>query len=159
MRNVLVVLAIVALAAPAFARNLGDSYVEIISPLQISPGNTYTFEFEVWNGSTDGESLILVEIYFFGYEVYPETMGSDPTFAVMAWYDHPLYQAHWGGGPTIPPQTFGSVWVDATVLEEFDPCFWYQLQGHYATIAEGVTCAAVSPVESVSWTAIKAMFN
>ena len=55
MRHLLIVLLVLSVALSAGARSIADSYVELVSPAAISPGETYTFTFGVYNASQDTE--------------------------------------------------------------------------------------------------------
>ncbi len=55
MRNLLIVVLVLAVAVSAGARSIADSYVELLEPLSVSPGETYTFTFGVYNASLDTE--------------------------------------------------------------------------------------------------------
>ena len=57
MKRLLLALALVALfTAPALAdRSMAGGYCNLIGPTTANPGDLVTFEFYVWNGSTDTE--------------------------------------------------------------------------------------------------------
>ncbi|MCK4511367.1 hypothetical protein KAW64_06480, partial [bacterium] len=64
MRNLLIVVLVLAVAVSAGARSIADSYVELVLPEAICPGETHTFTFGVYNASTDNEWITDVLITF-----------------------------------------------------------------------------------------------
>ena len=64
MRNLLIVVLVLSVAVSAGARNMEGSYVEMLSPASIAPGETFLFEFGVYNASLDSEWLTDVLITF-----------------------------------------------------------------------------------------------
>jgi hypothetical protein len=169
MKKLLVVLLVIAFAAPAMARDLTGSYVTLVDPLFVNPGETYTFTFYVWNNSPDVEWIADISIVFGGfYECYEATMGHDHASAVFDMTVEGTSRCWWkdgdGGYGEIYDGEGCHIWVDATVpvFDSEDTIMW-ELYGdiwgdppHYVT---GCIDLAVTGVEESTWSAIKAMFR
>ena len=172
MRNLLIVVLVLALAASAGARSIEGSYVTLLSPGSISPGETYMFEFEVYNASTDTEWLTEILITFpDGYIINEGSMAFDeiaagrPSFDMFV-PDGPtaIWSDNDGGYGEIYGNEYCYVRVEATVANQLYgiPIYWC-LKGDIWGDPPHEVCGCfeieVSPVEEQSWTNIKAMFR
>ena len=152
MRNLLIVVLVLALAASAGARSIEGSYVTLLSPGSISPGETYMFEFEVYNASTDTEWLTEILITRPAFDMFvaggPAAVGSDADGVYGDMYGN----------------EYCYVRVEATVANQLYgiPIYWC-LKGDIWGEPPHEVCGCfeieVSPVEEQSWTNIKAMFR
>jgi len=76
MKKLLTTVALLALfVAPSFAQSLGGSYVNLVSPTTVDPGDTgVVFQFYVWNASTDAEWV--TDVVFTFPSCFTVTAGS-----------------------------------------------------------------------------------
>lgn len=159
-----------ALAATvvSVSADLAGSSVELVEPsTPIDPGEVYTFVFRVARDWSDDESVVGVAILFPGGFVpdmatmgYAEIVPGRPMFDTMvygvvaAWADNTE-----DGG--IHMGEAADVWVDVTVNEAFDPGITIQLDWSLTGGSGGSnsgTCDISTPVESRSWSGIKALY-
>ena len=172
MRNLLIVVLVLALAAFASAREIEGASVELLSPGAISPGETYLFEFWVQNDSQDAEWLTDVLITFPDlWTVNTASMGYDEIAAGRPSWDMIVPEgptAMWldndGGYGEVYSTEGTRVFVEATVAGQLYgiPIYWC-LKGDIWGDPPHEVCGCIdlqiSGVEQESWTNIKAMFR
>ena len=173
MRNLLIVVLVLAVAVSAGARSIADSYVELVAPGSISPGETYTFTFGVYNASTDAEWITDVTITFpdlwvvdaasMSYvPIVPDPIRPSwdmvvPEGPTAMWLDND------GGYGELYGGEYTTVSVDVTVGADYGiPIFWC-LEGDIWGDPPHDVCGCInfeiSPVGEASWTSIKAMYR
>jgi len=174
MRNLLIVVLVLAVAVSAGARNIADSYVELLSPAAISPGETHTFTFGVYNASLDTEWIADVLITFPDGWVIDE--GSMAYVPIVADPIRPSWDMMVPDGPTamwldndagygeLYGDEYTTVTVDVAVATQLYgiPIYWC-LKGDIWGDPPHEVCDCidlqVSPVEESSWASIKALYR
>lgn len=174
MRTVILVLAVVLAAVPAFAE-IDGATVTLLTPSVVVPGQTYTFNFMVQNASSDGEAIADVAVSFpDGFTLFASSMTytpitSSPLRPNWTMYIPPVdHTGRWddaNGGIGELYSTEGTdISIDCTValLLYGTPIFWC-LTGDGAGSAPHQVCGCidfdVSAVEAASWSSIKAMYR
>ena len=174
MRNLLIVVLVLAVAVSAGARSIADSYVELVAPLAVVPGETHTFTFGVYNASTDAEWITDVLITVPDGWVIDEGSMSyvpivedpiRPSWDMMVpdgptamWLDND------GGYGELYGDEYTTVSVDIAVAAQLYgiPIFWC-LKGDIWGDPPHEVCGCiefeVSPVEEQSWASIKALYR
>ena len=174
MRNLLIVVLVLSVAVSAGARSVEGSFVELVSPAAISPGETYTFTFGVYNASTDSEWLtdVLITVPD-GWGIDESSMSYVPIVAdpirpdwAMMVPDGPT--AMWldndGGYGELYGDEYTTVSVDLTVAAQLYgiPIYWC-LKGDIWGDPPHEVCGCIdlqiSPVEEQSWSSIKALYR
>ena len=172
MRNLLIVVLVLSVAVSAGARNMEGSYVEMLSPASIAPGETFLFEFGVYNASLDSEWLTDVLITFpdgwvinEGSMSYVEVAAGRPSWDMMVpdgptamWLDND------GGYGELYGDEYTTVSVEVTVSDVLYgiPIYWCvkgDIWGDPPHEVCGCCELEVSPVEEQSWASIKAMYR
>jgi len=174
MRTMIVLFAIAVLAMPAFAgREIEGAQVTLMSPMGMSPGQVYTFEFWVQNASSDAEWITNVQISFpDGFTLYPETMGFDEIAAGRpSWdmyvpiIDHTAFWVDNDAGYGEIYSTEGTrVFIDCLTPDTFyTDCIFWQLEGDEYGAEPHSVCGCidfiVTPVAEVTWGSIKALYR
>ena len=174
MRSLLIVVLVLAVAVSAGARSIADSYVELVSPEAISPGETHTFTFGVYNASLDAEWITDVLITFpDGWTIDEGSMAYVP---IVEDPIRPSWDMMVPDGPTamwldndgdygeLYDGEYTTVSVDVTVATQLYgiPIYWC-LKGDIWGDPPHELCGCidlqVSPVEESSWASIKAMYR
>ena len=174
MRNLLIVVLVLSVAVSAGARSIEGSYVELLDPASISPGETYTFTFGVYNASLDTEWItdVLITVPD-GWTIDESSMSYVPIVAdpirpdwAMMVPDGPT--AMWldndGGYGELYDDEYTTVSVDLTVAGQLYgiPIFWC-LKGDIWGDPPHEVCGCIdlqiSPVEEQSWASIKALYR
>ena len=165
MRNLLIVVLVLAVAVSAGARSIADSYVELLSPATISPGETHTFTFGVYNASTDIEWITDVLITFpDGWIVYEGSMSYVPIVADPIRPSWDMRLDNDGGYGELYEDEYTTVSVDVEVATQLYglPIYWC-LKGDIYGDPPHELCGCIdlqiSPVEESSWASIKAMYR
>ncbi len=174
MKNLLIVLAILALAVPTFAREIEGAYVDLVSPAadELVPGETMTLQFIVQNDSQDAEWITDVHIAFpDGFVLHQSTMAYDDIVPGRpSWdmyvppVDHTaIYEDNNGGYGEVWDIEMTYVYIDVTVPDQLYGCIYWSLWGDEWGGEPHWVCGCIdigfSPVETVTWGAIKAMYN
>jgi hypothetical protein len=174
MRNLLIVVLVLSFAVSAGARSMEGSYVELLEPAAISPGETMTFVFGVYNGSTDTEWVTDVLITFPDlWVVHEGTMSYVPIVEdpIRPSWDMVVPEgptAMWldndGGYGEIYGDEYTTVSVDATVSDQLFgiPIYWCikgDIYGDPPHEICGCVDLQITPVEETSWSNIKAMYR
>ena len=174
MRNLLIVVLVLAVAVSAGARSIADSYVELLAPASISPGETYTFTFGVYNASTDTEWItdVLITVPD-GWTIDEGSMSYVPIIPDPI---RPSWDMVVPDGPTamwldndegygeLYGDEYTTVSVDLTVATQLYgiPIYWC-LKGDIWGDPPHEFCGCidlqVTPVEESSWASIKAMYR
>jgi len=172
MRNLLIVVLVLALAAAAGARSLEGSYVELLAPGAVALGETYTFEFGVYNGSQDAEWVTDVLITFpDGYVInegsmsYVELATGRPSWDMYV-PDGPtaIWEDNDGGYGEIYGDEYCYISVEATVAgtDWQIPIYWCingDIWGDPPHEVCGCIDLQITAVEEDTWTGIKALFK
>ncbi|MCD4689915.1 hypothetical protein K8S17_00475 [bacterium] len=171
MKQLLIVVCILALAVPALAgRSIEGSYVELVSPTDPMPNTTYTFTFYVWNNSFDTEWITDVFLAFpDGYVLDAMSMAyDDPNPGLFVWDMVVEGQiAKWldgdGGYGELYDQVGTNIYIDVTTPDVVAGEIYWELFGdiygdepHYV---DGSILMGFTPVEEATWTGIKAMYR
>lgn len=174
MRNLLIVLLVLAVAVSAGARSIEGSYVELLAPSAISPGETMTFEFGVYNASTDTEWVTDVLITFpDGWIIDEGTMAYVP---IVADPIRPSWDMIVPDGPTAMwldnDEGYGELYGDEYTTVSVDvyvsdtlfglPIYWCLKADIWGDPPHEVCdCIElmITPVEEQSWAGIKALYR
>ena len=175
MRHLLIVLLVLSVALSAGARSIADSYVELVAPAAISPGETYTFTFGVYNASLDTEWItdVLITVPD-GWTIVDGSMSYVPIVAdpirpswdmtvptdgpTAMWLDNDE------GYGELYGDEYTTVSVDLVVADQLYgiPIYWC-LKGDIWGDPPHEVCGCIdiqiTPVEASTWGAIKAMYN
>ncbi|MCK4511363.1 hypothetical protein KAW64_06460 [bacterium] len=174
MRNLLIVVLVLAVAVSAGARSIADSYVELVAPTAIVPGETYTFAFGVYNASTDSEWITDVLLTFPDGWVIDE--GSMSYVPIIPDPIRPSWDMLVPDGPTamwldndegygeLYGDEYTTVSVDVAVATQLygTPIYWYlkgDIWGDLPHELCGCIDLQISPVEEQSWASIKALYR
>ena len=174
MRNLLIVVLVLAVAVSAGARSMEGSYVELLDPPSISPGATYVFEFGVYNASTDAEWATDILITFpDGWVITEDSMTYVPIVVDpirpswdMVVPDGPT--AMWldndGGYGELYGDEYTTMTVEVTVATQLYgiPIYWCikgDIYGDPPHEVCGCVELQVTPLEESSWASIKAMYR
>ncbi len=174
MRNLLIVVLVLSVAVSAGARSMEGSYVELVSPAAISPGETMTFTFGVYNGSVDTEWMTDVLITFPDGWVIDE--GSMSYVPIVANPIRPSWDMMVPDGPTamwldndagygeLYGDEYTTVSVDVFVATQLYgiPIYWCvkgDIWGDPPHEVCGCIDIQITPVEAKTWGAIKAMYD
>ena len=174
MRNLLIVVLVLSVAVSAGARSMEGSYVEMLAPAAVSPGETFTFEFGVYNASLDTEWATDVLITFpDGWVINEGSMTYVPIVAdpirpdwAMVVPDGPT--AMWldddGGYGELYGDEYTTVTVEVTVGAQLYglPIYWCikgDIYGDPPHEVCGCVELQITPVEAMTWGAIKALYN
>ena len=174
MRNLLIAVLVLSVAVSAGARSLEGSYVELLVPPEgiIVPGETNTFEFGVYNASTDAEWVTDVLITFPDQWVidessmsYVEVAAGRPSWDMMVpdgptamWLDND------GGYGELYGGEYTTISVDVMVATQLYglPIYWC-IKGDIYGEPPHEVCDCIylqaTPVEEASWASIKAMYR
>jgi len=174
MRNLLIVVLVLSVAVSAGARNMEGSYVELLEPASISPGETYTFTFGVYNASTDSEWL--ADVLITVPDLWSIDAGSMSYVPIVADPIRPSWDMMVPEGPTamwldndggygeLYGDEYTTVSVDLTVGAQLYgiPIYWC-LKGDIWGDPPHEVCGCIdlqiSPVEEQSWASIKALYR
>ena len=174
MKHLLIAVLILSVAVSAGARSVEGSYVELLSPASVAPGESYTFEFGVYNASTDVEWITDVLITFpDGWVIDESSMAYVPIVAdplrpdwAMTVPDGPT--AMWldndGGYGELYGDEYTTVSVDVYVATQLYglPIYWC-LKGDIYGEPPHEICDCIelqiTPVEEQSWAGIKALYR
>ena len=174
MRNLLIVVLVLSVAVCAGARSVEGSFVELLDPAAISPGETYTFTFGVYNASTDSEWL--TDVLITVPDLWSIDAGSMSYVPIVADPIRPSWDMMVPEGPTamwldndggygeLYGDEYTTVSVDLTVGAQLYgiPIYWC-LKGDIWGDPPHEVCGCIdlqiSPVEEQSWTSIKALYR
>jgi hypothetical protein len=152
--------------------------VQLLAPLVVDPGTTYTFVFSVSLGSTTGEDCIdHVKIFFptdlhpqpwtQGYEVIGTSPWTWPDFSMFVYESGPcLWLSNIWPHCSIGPHEETDVWVDAQADSTLAPgssltIDWELTPVNYLSgepsVAGSTYCETAA--ERSSWTGIKALYH
>ncbi len=170
MKSLLVILAILAIAIPATAREIEGAYVQLVSPTSVDPGGSYTFMFWVQNDSDDAEWLVDIHITFPGdFDMDEASMGfteiatGRPSFDMTCVDNVAAWEDNDGGYGEIYSLEGTDLWIDGTVGGPGRYILYWEIWGdgygdepHYV---DGEIELGVTAVEEATWSSIKAMYR
>jgi hypothetical protein len=174
MKKLLIAIAILAIAAPAMAREIEGAFVDLVDPAanELIPGATMTLKFIVQNDSSDAEWLTDVHIAFpDGFVLHESTMAYDMIVAGRPSWDQYVppvdHTAIWednnGGWGEVYSTEFTHVYIDVTIPDQLYGCIYWSLWGDEYGDEPHWVCGCIdvgfSPVEDATWGAIKAMYR
>jgi hypothetical protein len=179
MKKLFLVFAILAIAAaPALARSIAGSYINLIEPVgPVTTTFTYTFDFYVWNGSTDAEWITQVWIDFpdsweivAGTDSYiPDPGAAGPwafTFSgggtdVADWWDASggYGEIYGGEGGHFYIDVYIGTWTvgEATIHWHLQGDI-YGAEPHFLNGQIQILVEDVTPAEDASWSKVKGLY-